>query len=685
MLSPLYNNPRSANLPSEDKFHKTNRIFNDLFSKNIQLQNGTISKTNINGIIWVNFLQVAIRSIIGYSDDTLMLSCGHIFISPNDKPVGREQHCYYCGMMSSYRNFEHEWSHIIFKSSPAMFDRFLQIYANHYNAYEIIDLLSLVVNAFDDLRVNSLWNIVYPGSAGEIERRWKELNDEDLNINTNFITWLFGVALRSTRLGDGPFYDLIPIAQTAVEAVKGRGAANMLRVVRWFLEQCIDRLRKPPSERPKESKQEKEQNEGSSTGKNNPSDDTSQAQELSRDEAVQKLRSNLRDFRREQEHHQIDRSDYVSKIAYKITKTEEEQISQIMRPNLEDLKKEEIPLFQPDGLKRPIDGDMEEAIKSLQQSNNDSITETQYLLTDEPDKILIAEVLPEQILKESKIEIPPEQQIDIDRMRAVFAKFIGKKISRLIDDGEEIDVQALIRYRLDGQDDEIFEDDALTKGFAYLTLCDMSHSMSGEPFDYVCLGSEMLKQALDYPFVKSHLWGFRGAIGAGSVNYVTAREKILAATKGGEVWIYKYHKDCDGYLASAVEGCNKHRKETIPVQCGGTTPTNIGIRVATKYLSSAVSAGMEKRIFLLTDGNPTQYELNGTQTEHLMRSVKEEIIAARGKGIKVYTTILGDEITDNDALEMFGSPLFWRRVPVNRVGQALLDMVVTQFVQFIRG
>lgn len=675
-------------LPSKDHFEKTNKIFNSLFAKKITIKEGAVSKTNVIGVIWVNFAQVAIRKILEkYGHDEFLLTCGHTmeprqgFIVEPDTEVN----CYRCGMVFSYRSFEHEWSHIIFKSSPALYDRFIQLYASQF-AEPIAGLLALIVNAFDDIRVNSLWRLVYPGSADDIEKKWKELCEENPEANTNFIGWLFAVALGAENLGSGPFHDLIPLARKAMSAVRGRGAANMLVVVKWFLEQCIDRLIHPPSE--DEKKQEGKENEQQSgeNGSDGEEGEHSGPPAEDQQEAIERIMKNAYDFRRGQEHHTIDKSDYVSKIAFALPKNEEAALTKLLNLKLEN--KQEIPDLQPSGEKRPIDPDMEAAVEALQQAAIGDTSSNQHLLANASSKVLLADVKPEHILPDSKIELTEESLTNIERMRAVFAKFIGKKISRLIDDGEEIDVQALIQYRLDGQSDEVFEDEGLTRGFAYMTLCDMSQSMEGSPFHYVCAGSEILKKALDYPFVQGYLWGFRGAIGVGHGVYVTTPEKIAALTKGGEVWIYRYDEACDGYLSSGVEatGYNEEQREIIPVSCDGMTPTHTGIHLAVKHLSTYVSSGMEKRIFLLTDGNPTQFKHDGKDLSRdaLMRFVRKEIDTARSKNIKVYTIILGDAITEKDAFEMFGPQAYWRRVPAEQVGSALMELVTKEFVRFLR-
>lgn len=676
------------NIPSKDPFYKTNHIFNGLFGKNIVIKEDKISSTNVVGFVAVNFSQVVVQKVaevLGPTDS--LLNCGHVTTSRREHAAFEksvEASCYRCGAMRSYRNFEHEWSHIIFKSSPAMFDRFVMMYSAHFGAH-VEGMIRLVVNAFDDLRVNSLWSLVYPGSAMEIEAGWKQMAEASPDLNENFITWIFGVAFDTENLDykRGPFHDLIPLAKKATEAVKGRGAGNMLLTVRWFLEHCIDRLINPPEEQGEEQEQES----GDSTDDERQSESSPRTPET-RDEAAQQLSDQTREFNRDQTHYQLTQHDRTVNPLHKLQKSEETALAKIFNTTMMD-KQEEIPTLNPHGQqKTPVDGDMEGAIKALQKSNEEGLSKNQFLLSDAAAKVLIADIEPQHISPDSRIVVPRDDEERIDRMRSVFAKYIGKRISRLVDDGDEIDAQALIQYRMDGQDDAVFEDDGLDRGFSYLTLCDMSQSMEGIPFRQVCIGSEMLKKALDYPFVRGHLWGFRGAIGKGHGVYTTIKEKIAALTNGGEVWIYKYHKDCDGYLSKGVEakGFYSNHKDTIPVSCDGMTPTHTGIHVAVKYLAANTPPGMEKRMFLLTDGRPTQFKVDGKDISHeaLMKFVRKEIEYARTKKIKIYTIILGNEITEDEALAMFGPPIFWRRVPALEIGSALLEVVLREFTRFLR-
>lgn len=77
-----------------------------------------------------------------------------------------------------YRSFEHEISHIAFESNF----RRLQVFLNQFK--NMRKVAHLVYNALDDVRVDSLWNQIYPGSAQirkkqleEAAQHWRPWND----------------------------------------------------------------------------------------------------------------------------------------------------------------------------------------------------------------------------------------------------------------------------------------------------------------------------------------------------------------------------------------------------------------------------------------------------------------------------------------------------------------------------
>ncbi len=689
------------NLPSKDHFYKTNAIFNNLFKRNVLLREAQGSKTNMLSLIWVNFAQADTKTVArDLGSREFLLECGHAVstrIGGRTLEVGSEATCLRCGSNAAYRSFEHEWSHIIFGSSPLankMFVSQLRDYINQKYGLVSPDLLRMVVEAFDDLRVNSLWGLAYAGSADGIAQRWKEKCEETENINENFPVWVSGVALGASNLGRGPFSKLYAITKEATEAAKGRSLENMFVIVRWFIEKCIHRLIDPtPPEEEPQGKQQKEKPNPSPPkrrGEDNveqytPDDlrqDTDRGEPpRTEEQALRWLAAKASAFRSGQEHHIPN---FTEEDAHK-----RHFDTSCVRRSMDKICDHGQPVAQAVGQPSSVDEDVRKAVNALKESTEEKISSNQFLIADTLDKVLMIDVLPENIDQNAKITLDPDDEENIDRMRAIFAKYIGKKMTRRCSEGDEIDVQALIRYHLEGEEEDLFEEDGFTQGFAYMTLCDMSDSMSGQPFADVCKGSEMLKASLDYPFVIPHLWGFRGAeVDARQAGlYTLEAQRLQVLTRGGESWIYKYDRDCEGFLGKNAIGYNREgQRVDVPVRCGGLTPMNTGLHIATKYLSTHVPSGMEKKIFLLTDGAPTQFHASGVEVspETLLRLVRFEVTQARNKGIQVYPILIGDSISDDVATTMFGPSAFWKRATTKTIGSTLMTLVLKDFVRYLK-
>jgi hypothetical protein len=696
------------NLPSKDHFYKTNTIFNHLFKKSVKLTEAQTSKTNTTGIIWVNFAQADTRMVLrDLGGSEWLLDCGHVIstrLGGRSLSVGSDATCLRCGSNGAYRNFEHEWSHIIFGSAPAANEKFVRRFcsllrnrADEGLLVGFSDMLKQVVEVFDDIRVNSLWQISYPGSANEIEERWRTTCKETTNLPQNFPVWVLGVAVDAPNLGTrGPFAKLYGLAKQATDAVRGRDLQNMFVVVRWFIEQCLDRLLDPtpPQEQPQGQEQEKPNTQPSKKTKKDgkqelPSD--LQTPETTRDilpkslpEAAQWLSAKSSSPKTGQEHHTPSFTEETSQSARYSPSDIDKAFSQACeygKPLMQMLDSSGKPLAA-------VDEGVRQAVSALQKATGQEATSNQFLLADTLDKVLVADILPSHIDPKSKIIIDEDDEASIDRMRAIFAKFIGKRVTRRSSDGDEIDVQALIRYHLEGEEEELFEDEGFTKGFAYMTLCDMSDSMSGQPFADVCKGSEMLKQALDYPFVIPHLWGFRGAEmdAAQAATYVLPQQRLQVLTRGGESWIYKYHRDCEGFLGAEVVGYGHDRSSAIPIKCGGLTPMNTGLHIASKYMATHVPSGMDKKIFLLTDGAPTQFHSSGLEvsSETMLRLVRQEVNQARNRGVHIYPIVIGNTVTDDMATTMFGPAVFWKRATTKTIGETLMTIVLRDFVRYLK-
>jgi Mg-chelatase subunit ChlD len=323
------------------------------------------------------------------------------------------------------------------------------------------------------------------------------------------------------------------------------------------------------------------------------------------------------------------------------------------------------------------DADMQAQIDQLQNGIAQK-SESSQLIDGSKAKVTIIEVTSEG-QGDSPIELEAGDKAVIQRLRAAFFKSMGKQKAKRASTGTAVDVEALIQYLGDHQDADIFENEDINQGFAYSVVCDMSGSMRSS-FPVVCQAVEMLKRALDFPFVLGNLWGFRGGEPIGPSAY---------ARSNGDVWMYRYSPEVNWYTGTAPLRLFPGPSGVfqVPVQCGGITPMNSAINIATSHLWRKMPAGMAKRMFLLTDGSPVQTRVTGKSLpESLLRQfVANEIKKARHHGIEVYTVVIGENAIDDErCLQMFGQKKFWKRVGRDRIGTVLLTLVLRNFNRYLR-
>lgn len=259
----------------KDPFHRTMDIFNGVFKKNVKLSGGKNNCTDLH-TIYLDFgelkpsrLASELREGADSEHTVWMLECGHEWEGKKinkegfPKVIGRDYGmCGICGADQIYRAFEHEWQHIIFKSDLAARQIFCELYADQLSRQapgvdkkELTKFLGLLTNAFDDIRCNSLWEKVYPGSAAAIWDRWRYYtNKMGDKVNTSFLAYIFAVAFNLPTDPQGEFEPMRPVIEWAVNKVKYRGFANMLVDVRVVIDRCMGALlakMQPPPAPPK--------------------------------------------------------------------------------------------------------------------------------------------------------------------------------------------------------------------------------------------------------------------------------------------------------------------------------------------------------------------------------------------------------------------------------------------------
>ncbi len=268
--------------PRVDKnpFYRTMDIFNGVFNKNIKLSAGKSNATDLH-TIFVNFnelkpskLKEEVKPGKDSEHTVYLLECGHEWEGKNktvdkqtkaarSKVLGQDWGmCGVCGADQIYRGFEHEWQHIIFKSDLAARKIFVEQYADqllktapHVDRSELTGFLHLLVNAFDDIRVNSLWEKIYPGSAYAIWDRWRWFVHRMGNsVNEDFLSYVFAVAFNMPTNPQGEFEAMRPVIEWATKKVRYRGFGNMLIDIKVVLDRCMGTLlagiQPPPPPRP---------------------------------------------------------------------------------------------------------------------------------------------------------------------------------------------------------------------------------------------------------------------------------------------------------------------------------------------------------------------------------------------------------------------------------------------------
>lgn len=715
--------------PKVDKnpFYRTTDILNQVFKKRVRLDAGPANSTDLQ-TIWVNFNEVFLRPIqsrqpFENGKHHYTLECGHPWESKNEYPVGKYIPCWTCGTGQAYLGFEHEWEHIVFKSNLIARKLFVDQYAAqllqqapHLDKPSVEQFLHLFINAFDDIRVNSLQEKVYPGSAHRIWERWRRLLKQT-DFNNVFLAYAMAVGLGVDTDPKSDFAPLKPILEWGMQKARYRGFGTMLLDIRVVIDRCVGALltqAQPPP--PQQGQPQPAQQQGGQNGQaaqqpnaqpgssdagdqaqGDPGADSDGGAPSSDDSSDQDGDGRLQDASQgdtpvpppdyapsashihtdpyqttkaliklivkakpldDGEDHKIPSADDVAKDPSRIATAS--MVAQALNADIFDLDKIDaaMPADVPDQ-------DMQQAIDALMQAGSGPKAIDGQLKDDARARISFIDVMPQNIDNRSYVELSDTEQMAVDRLRAVFFRELGKKKAKRGITGATIDIPAFIQFKIDRKDPEVFEEEGVNQGFAYHVLCDMSGSMAGL-FSIVGAANTILKQALDFPFVQGSFWGFRGA----------------ETTNAGEVWLYRFHKGCKGYAG---------RVGSIRVGCGGITPMNSALRVSIKHLRTHTPVGMAKRLYLITDGSPYQVRVSGKGlSDKLLRQfVAKEIKLARSRGIDVYSIVIGSGITDDDAKQMFGHTRYWRRASTelktpDSVGNVLTQLVMSNFSKYLR-
>lgn len=549
-----------------------------------------------------------------------------------------------------YQYVEHQLAHILFKSDGAAADVFVQEYSDQLvgaalalgvtvDKKTIGALVRLFVDGLEDHRVVGLWGRIYEGSA-VVQRAiaWEAARGVSGPVATN-LRELWVPLAAGVKLGPGPLDIFLPAMEEALRMVEGRSFDATLITAKWLLTQLVTRIIEEAQ---------------ANTSK---SDDASDAPAPSSN----KWRaSGLEE---------------VSRISG-MPGTKVKRYGDFRaRPNSSPENKALATLHARNAIVTNVkdSGQLERALNES-RSEMDSLvekargggrsrTQDDWLRRDAPAKIVFRDIRREDIVATAPLtpkeaaraaEEAAKDKETVRRLRAHFFRVMGRKMFALEDSGMEVDVEALIAYRLTRDPRPVFRTEQRSRGFRAMVLIDRSTSMSGRPTAQAERACRVIEQALRFPFVRVETWGFQ-------------------STERGVVDITRFPPGLEVFQ-SAKSGV------------GGQTPLHIATRLAARRLED----GHEKKhLFVITDGMPVYQVKNGQQVSQsiLERQVREDVLLARTRGVGVTGVLLENGHSDGDVDSMrfmFGPQRHWKIMDVDDFGKDLVSLVASSFADYLR-
>ena len=504
----------------------------------------------------------------------------------------------------------HEWQHVIFKTKLHARDRFVGSYVEHIarqrerlDKRSVCDFVTLVANALDDLRVNSLWSVVWPGDAARVAARWQKLVAQ--SDPGSFVMHLMGMGLGLTRLSPWRPYD--ELLREAAYRVYRHGYASVLTTTRWLLDQMLEVL-------PVEEMEEEETPSVSS-----PMSPTRRLTRRRQPENVERVEHGGR---------------LLQRMLFQATKARNMLLDTHL-PVSPDLDPEATGKLVQAAMGRVAADELDVLLNESRRDMN-TIVATLRARTkpEDPQKALTRDLgtVHMRALDRHDVEelvLSPEDELLVDTLRSRFMQLMNLRGRKRSDSGGTLDPQRYMDLMLGSGESEIFLDERKTRGFSALLLSDMSGSMFSR-WHTVSRACKVCAKSLSFPFSKLEVWGFSG-------------------TKEGETVMYHFLESERGYFPTT------HQPEAW-----GLTPLHVAIPVAVRRLRQM--PGSVQHLFLVSDGDPQH--MGATSSAALRESVARGVNEALRLGINVVVILIGNTLPDAAANRMFGSR--WVRISDNQ-------------------
>ncbi len=341
----------------------------------------------------------------------------------------------------------------------------------------------------------------------------------------------------------------------------------------------------------------------------------------------------------------------------------------------------------PNALDQKLDETSDEAekeIEELEKALQSQITDDDWLTKEIADVVHVQDVRTQDLPVASLASLATLSYADeqaVKRLRTLFGRVKGRAERALDYDGTEVDIEAYIERRVNGDNRPVFRSETRGRGFKCILLVDRSGTMTGVKTEQAERAYRVLRAALKFPFVEMRAWGFN------SLDY-------------GRTTLYRFEPDMP---------CFTTPKSPV----GGFTPLHTGIDLAVKELHR----GTERKVlFVLTDGFPEHFNAEGQAygKKQMLDFVRQSVVRASASHVRIVGTFVGEierarttthartRASVREALEseadaslessvsrehlayMFGPPKNWRVLDPRRLGDELIALVTDTFMDFLR-
>jgi hypothetical protein len=594
-----------------------------------------------------------------------------------------------------YRQIEHLLGHILFRTDVKARDLFVSEYSRRVadvakkngvfiDVADLVESIRHMVNVLESHRVNSLWSLLYEGSAEDMASISRVRCAPLAEHSQESLAAYFTCVANGVAPLPGELDVFRPYFVEALSKVERRGFVSTLATAKWLVTCLVTEMlhqKDPPPPTPDSGGEnngwEGESDQEGSTPAEQPggsSDGSEQEDEADTEEPFQPpepppgtttkdradaLKS-LMDKMGSVPQSVADQMDPVKESKYAkhgAGQQSQRQADQALRT---DVTSEQL-----DQLLDASASDMEQVTEAAKNALKQQFHEDEWLQQDAMAKVVFHNVSKTEAIAYREgmdrydLLQSGEDEVTIQRLRALFFRVMGRRRSALTDSGTEIDVGAYLAGKISGVMEPCFKVEERGQGFKAMILLDQSGSMRGDKATQVQRACRVITKALKFPFVEVQVWGFQ-------------------SRESGQIDVTRWASGVDSFVLPES-------------QTGGCTPLHIATRLASRSLDRGKET---KRMFVLTDGMPVHARRDGRQmsTRQLMALTRKEVNEARQSGVGVTGILIGDEtrpgvtrydMRDADLKYMFGPSSNWRKISGSTLGSDLVKVVSTSFVSYL--